>query len=85
MKKISPLRFLPCLAAVSLCAGSAQAQAAFGSVQVGSAKIAYRVQGHGPALMLVHGFPLSGELFAKNRAASAAARPRIQKAALRFT
>ena len=32
-----------------------------------AARIAYRVQGHGPALMLVHGYPLSGELFAKNR------------------
>ncbi len=45
----------------------AGAQATSGSVQVGSAKIAYRVQGHGPAMMLVHGYPLSGELFAKNR------------------
>ena len=45
----------------------ANAQATSGSVQVGSAKIAYRVQGHGPAMMLVHGYPLSGELFAKNR------------------
>ena len=40
-------------------------------MQVGSATIAYRVQGHGPAMMLVHGYPLSGELFAKNRAALA--------------
>jgi len=40
-----------------------------GSVQVGGASIAYRVQGHGPAIMLIHGYPLSGELFAKNRAA----------------
>ncbi len=45
----------------------ANAQATSGSVQVGSAKIAYRVQGHGPAMMLVHGYPLSGELFVKNR------------------
>ena len=56
------------LAAFGLAAGTASAQATSGSVQVGSATIAYRVQGHGPAMMLVHGFPLSGELFSKNRA-----------------
>ncbi|MGI4788322.1 MAG: alpha/beta fold hydrolase [Janthinobacterium lividum] len=72
MKKFSPLfaaQTLVGLAALGLLAGSASAQATSGSVTVGSAKIAYRVQGHGPAMMLVHGYPLSGELFAKNRAA----------------
>ena len=59
------------LAAMSATAGAASAQAHSGSVQVGSATIAYRVQGHGPAMMLVHGYPLSGELFSKNRAALA--------------
>ena len=59
---------LAALAALGFCAHSASAQAKSGSVQVGSATIAYRVQGHGPAMMLVHGFPLSGELFSKNRA-----------------
>ena len=75
MKTISHSLFVPCLtglaglAALGLLAGPVSAQAKSGSVQVGSAKIAYRVQGHGPAMMLVHGYPLSGELFAKNRAA----------------
>ncbi len=60
------------LAAVSLAGGAARAQGATsGSVAVGAARIAYRVQGHGPAMMLIHGYPLSGELFAKNRAALA--------------
>ena len=59
---------LAALAAVGLAASPASAQARSGSVQVGSATIAYRVQGHGPAMMLVHGYPLSGELFSKNRA-----------------
>ena len=59
---------LAALATLALAAGSVSAQATSGSVQVGDASIAYRVQGHGPALMLIHGFPLSGELFAKNRA-----------------
>jgi len=58
--------------AASLTGVAAHAQGpTSGSVQVGSARIAYRVQGHGPAMMLVHGYPLSGELFAKNRAALA--------------
>ena len=57
-------------AALALPLGAhAQGGAQSGSVQVGSATIAYRVQGHGPAMMLVHGYPLSGELFARNRAA----------------
>ncbi len=68
-KTIAPS--LAVLAALGLSAGTASAQAKSGSVQVGSATIAYRVQGHGPAMMLVHGFPLSGELFSKNRAALA--------------
>ena len=55
------------LAALALT-GAAHAQARSGSVEVNGATIAYRVQGHGPALMLIHGYPLSGELFAKNRA-----------------
>ncbi len=67
-------RFVSGLAGVTalgLLAYSASAQTSSGSVQVGSASIAYRVAGHGPAMMLVHGYPLSGELFAKNRAALA--------------
>ncbi len=60
------------LAAVSLAGGAARAQGpTAGSVAVGAARIAYRVQGHGLAMMLIHGYPLSGELFAKNRAALA--------------
>lgn len=63
--------FLPALLTVLalLPASGVHAQASSGSVSVNGATIAYRVQGHGPAMMLVHGFPLSGELFAKNRAA----------------
>ena len=72
MKNRSLLFSVPALAGLALLgfpAQNASAQAQSGSVQVGSATIAYRVQGHGPAMMLVHGYPLSGELFAKNRAA----------------
>ena len=59
--------FVSGAALAAFSAVPASAQATSGSVQVGSAKIAYRVQGHGPAMMLVHGYPLSGELFVKNR------------------
>ena len=65
-RTLTPL-FLSGAALAAFSAAPASAQATSGSVQVGSAKIAYRVQGHGPAMMLVHGYPLSGELFAKNR------------------
>ena len=70
MKQIrhSLLGGLIALAASALLFVPAQAQTS-GSVEVGSARIAYRIQGHGPALILIHGYPLSGELFAKNRAA----------------
>lgn len=63
---------LTLLLALSLASvGAAHAQATSGTVSVNGATIAYRVQGAGPAMMLVHGYPLSGELFAKNRAALA--------------
>ena len=70
-KTISMLAAAALAAAVVLPAAPVQAQAQSGSVQSGGATIAYRVQGHGPAMMLIHGYPLSGELFAKNRAALA--------------
>ena len=69
MKRCSLLFAAPALAGLVLLTDSSQpasAQAQAGSVAVGSATIVYRVQGHGPAMMLVHGYPLSGELFAKN-------------------
>lgn len=69
MKKNTLSLAAAALAALAILpAPRAQAQATSGSVKSGSATIAYRVQGHGPALMLIHGYPLSGELFARNRA-----------------
>ncbi len=74
MKTVSrpaPLRALLAAAALVLSACPAFAQTTSGSVEANGATIAYRVAGHGPPMMLVHGYPLSGELFAKNRAALA--------------
>ena len=65
----SSLRSLAVAAALALPLGAHAQGPQSGSVQSGGATIAYRVQGHGPAMMLIHGFPLSGELFARNRAA----------------
>ena len=42
-----------------------------GTVTVNGARIAYRIEGHGPAMLLIHGYPLSGEMFARNRDALA--------------
>ncbi len=67
----SSLRCLAAAAALALPLGARAQGPQSGSVRVGSATIAYRVQGHGPVLMLIHGYPLSGELFARNRAALA--------------
>jgi len=69
LKTSSSLATLAAAAALALPIGAQAQGPQSGSVQVGSASIAYRVQGHGPAMMLIHGYPLSGELFAKNRAA----------------
>lgn len=40
-----------------------------GFVEVEGARIFYQVQGEGQPLLLIHGYPLSGDLFAENREA----------------
>lgn len=42
-----------------------------GYVEVNGARIFYKVQGQGEPMVLIHGYPLSGELFARNRDALA--------------
>ncbi len=64
---VRPFLFALLAVLAVLPAPRAAAQATPGTVSVNGATIAYRVQGHGPALMLIHGYPLSGELFARNR------------------
>ncbi len=51
----------------------AQTQAQSGSLDVNGARIFYQVQGTGQPMLLIHGYPLSGDLFSRNRAALAAA------------
>ncbi len=60
-------QLLACLvAALSLTTlGLGRARANADSVSVNGATIHYVVTGHGPAMMLIHGYPLSGKLFSK--------------------
>ncbi|MEF2277384.1 alpha/beta hydrolase [Deinococcus sp. YIM 134068] len=58
------------LATLALSLGSlvaAQAAPQEGVVEVNGARIAYKSQGQGPAMLLIHGFPLNGEFFKNNR------------------
>lgn len=48
-----------------------------GSFQTNGATIRYKVEGTGQPMLLIHGYPLSGELFAGNRAALARAGYRV--------
>ncbi len=66
-----PFRFFatPGFAGLALLTVSARATSAqIQAVAAGSATSACQVQGRGFTMMLVHGFPLSGELLAKSRA-----------------
>ena len=59
-------------AALMLAGGVAMAQTPNGEgtlARPDGAKIHYQVSGHGQPIFLIHGYPLSGELFAKNRQA----------------
>ena len=42
-----------------------------GYIEVNDARIFYKIQGEGKPMVLIHGYPLSGELFARNRDALA--------------
>ncbi|GMA17071.1 alpha/beta hydrolase (plasmid) [Deinococcus metallilatus] len=48
-----------------------------GDLDINGARIHYVSQGNGTPMLLLHGYPLSGELFARNRAALAAAGYRV--------
>ncbi len=57
-------QYLPPLAPPPTAAQAAQAdQRQGGFVDVNGARIFYQVAGHGTPLLLIHGFPLSGQLF----------------------
>ncbi|PNY79380.1 alpha/beta fold hydrolase [Deinococcus koreensis] len=58
-------------------AGGAQGERSEGMLDVNGARIHYVSQGSGTPILLIHGYPLSGELFARNRDALAAAGYRV--------
>lgn len=60
----------------ALAGGSAEAQQ-MGDLDINGARIHYVSQGSGTPMLLLHGYPLSGELFARNREALAAAGYRV--------
>ncbi|WP_216326971.1 alpha/beta fold hydrolase [Deinococcus aestuarii] len=60
----------------ALAGGSAGAQQS-GDLDINGARIHYVSQGSGTPMLLLHGYPLSGELFSRNRDALAAAGYRV--------
>jgi pimeloyl-ACP methyl ester carboxylesterase len=69
-RNIKTMLALTTALAVAAPAG-AQAIADRGTVNVNGAKVFYKATGSGQPLILIHGYPLSGELFKNNRAALA--------------
>ncbi|MFC4453864.1 alpha/beta hydrolase [Deinococcus sonorensis] len=65
------------LAATTALAGGAQGNRQEGMLSVNGAQIHYVSQGTGTAMLLLHGYPLSGELFARNRDALSQAGYRV--------
>lgn len=61
---------LPALLLTSALAGGADPGgiAARGTVNVGGAQVFYKASGSGQPLLMIHGYPLNGELFKNNRA-----------------
>ncbi len=71
-RRLSLFAVLAFAAAFTVLSQSGRAQmgmAPSGMLEVGGAKLFYKSQGSGEPLLLIHGYPLSGELFKNNRAA----------------
>lgn len=68
---------LTLLAAPALAGGSRGPDAQQGFLDLNGARIHYVSQGSGTPLLLLHGYPLSGELFVRNRDALASAGFRV--------
>lgn len=71
------LAALTTLLGSALAGGSTAPAAQSGFLDVNGARIHYVSQGSGTPMLLLHGYPLSGELFARNRDALAAAGYRV--------
>ncbi|MBB5379305.1 alpha-beta hydrolase superfamily lysophospholipase, partial [Deinococcus metalli] len=77
MKQYRMLALVAGLAAGSAHAGGAGMPMQQGMLNVNGAQIHYVSEGTGTPILLLHGYPLSGELFARNRDALTAAGYRV--------
>ncbi len=79
LKPNRPFVTLTVFAAASLALLSAHGQSASsqGFVEREGARLFYKAEGRGPAMVLIHGYPLSGELFKNNRSILASAGYRV--------
>lgn len=57
------------LLSLASAGGSGGAPTREGSAEINGATIHYTVSGQGSPILLIHGYPLSGELFSRNRVA----------------
>ena len=85
---LKPPRFIGVLlaalsAGLVLSSGLGQSGVSQGFVERGDAKLFYKSEGNGPTMVLIHGYPLSGELFKNNRSALAQAGYRVVTVDLR--
>ncbi|ADV68318.1 alpha/beta fold hydrolase [Deinococcus maricopensis] len=77
MRPLKPLMLTAALLTTPALAGSAGASPQQGLLDVNGAQIHYVSVGSGTPMLLLHGYPLSGELFARNRDALANAGYRV--------
>ena len=70
-------------ASLALLSAHGQSGSSQGFVERGDAKLFYKSEGSGPAMVLIHGYPLGGELFKSNRSALAQAGYRVVTVDLR--
>ncbi|WP_309572666.1 alpha/beta hydrolase, partial [Deinococcus sp.] len=77
MNRLTKMALMAGLAAGTAQAGGAGMPMQQGMLDVNGAQIHYVSVGTGTPMLLIHGYPLSGELFARNRDALAAAGYRV--------
>ena len=70
-------------ASLALLSAHGQSGSSQGFVERDGAQLFYKSEGTGPAMVLIHGYPLGGELFKNNRFALAAAGYRVVTVDLR--
>ncbi|WP_261664603.1 alpha/beta fold hydrolase [Deinococcus sp. Marseille-Q6407] len=67
MKKLALLTISAALLTSAAQAATNQTIPDRGTVNVNGAKVFFKAEGQGEPLLMIHGYPLNGELFKKNR------------------